>query len=466
MWNPFAGASNVKGAATWSSAEFQTALQKQPAPTATWEDLDRMLRSTEPPEERQRFDDVKRGRGPANHKANVRLFDAPEGYTPQVTLYRDTAGWCPYCQKVWLQLEEKRIPYRIEKVPMSCYGDKPASFLQLNPSGGIPVATIKGKTLSESNDIMAALEREFPDHTPLLPPSDSPAAGRVTPLLRLERRAFSSWFSWLTSSAGAPAAAEMDAVLKQVDAELKAGGGPYFLGAEVSLVDCMFAPFLERMAASLPYYKGFEVRSARYPHLLKWYEAMDTRPTYRGIKSDYYTHCCDLPPQIGRCASLPEAAKFKADIDGGSWSVAVAARDCVEPMLPADTREARRDAARNCINNHAAVVPFAMRAIGDTGRPVRAPLANPYATPGDASYQPAVDFALRVAVHALLRQDAADAVPPTLSAADRDLLALLPKTEVAQCLAYLRDRVGCPRDMTVHGARQFRAHLNWVIDQL
>jgi glutathione S-transferase len=24
--------------------------------------------------------------------------------------------WCPYCQKVWLQLEEKRIPYTMEKV--------------------------------------------------------------------------------------------------------------------------------------------------------------------------------------------------------------------------------------------------------------------------------------------------------------------------------------------------------------
>lgn len=37
-------------------------------------------------------------------------------------LYRDHAAWCPYCQKVWLQLEEKRIPYVIEKINMRCYG--------------------------------------------------------------------------------------------------------------------------------------------------------------------------------------------------------------------------------------------------------------------------------------------------------------------------------------------------------
>jgi hypothetical protein len=33
------------------------------------------------------------GRGGANHKASIRLFDAPDGFEPEVTLYRDTAGW-------------------------------------------------------------------------------------------------------------------------------------------------------------------------------------------------------------------------------------------------------------------------------------------------------------------------------------------------------------------------------------
>ena len=70
---------------------------------------------------------------------------------------------------MWLQLEEKRIPYRVEKINLRCYGDKPASFFQINPSGGLPVATIKGRTISESNDIMMELERQFPHHKPLIP---------------------------------------------------------------------------------------------------------------------------------------------------------------------------------------------------------------------------------------------------------------------------------------------------------
>ena len=32
-------------------------------------------------------------------------------------------------QKVWLQLEEKRIPYTMEKINMRCYGDKSPEYL-------------------------------------------------------------------------------------------------------------------------------------------------------------------------------------------------------------------------------------------------------------------------------------------------------------------------------------------------
>jgi glutathione S-transferase len=164
---------------------------------------------------------------------------------------------------------------------------------------------------------MNAIEREFPSYKPLYPSPTSPHASRVTSLLKLERRVFSAWFSWLTCSADAPAEKEMDSLLRQVDEELRSTQeeGPYFLGSDVSIVDIMFAPFLERMAASLPYYKGFESRSTKYPHLLRWYESMDTREAYIGIKSDYYTHCQDLPPQIGKCYfRLPLAARFRDEI--------------------------------------------------------------------------------------------------------------------------------------------------------
>ena len=40
------------------------------------------------------------------------------------------------------------------------------------------------------------------------------------------------------------------------------------------------------------------------------------------------------------------------------------------------------------------------------------------------------------------------------------------KENVSLSLEYLRDRVGVPRDMRMPAARQFRAHLNFVIKNL
>ena len=59
----------------------------------SWTEIDTLLRNTEPAEERSEFDLMTAGRGNSNHKANIRLFDAPDGFEPEVTLYRDTAGW-------------------------------------------------------------------------------------------------------------------------------------------------------------------------------------------------------------------------------------------------------------------------------------------------------------------------------------------------------------------------------------
>jgi hypothetical protein len=69
-------------------------------------------------------------------------------------------------------LEEKQIPYTVEKINMRCYGDKPASFLTKVPSGLLPVLEIDGSTITESAQIMQLLEKEFPD-CPMLPAEGS-----------------------------------------------------------------------------------------------------------------------------------------------------------------------------------------------------------------------------------------------------------------------------------------------------
>ena len=47
--------------------------------------------------------------GATNARSTLRLFGKTEADV-RVTLFRDNHAWCPYCQKIWLWLEEKQIP--------------------------------------------------------------------------------------------------------------------------------------------------------------------------------------------------------------------------------------------------------------------------------------------------------------------------------------------------------------------
>jgi hypothetical protein len=62
-------------------------------------------------------------------------------------------------------------------------------------------------------------------------------------------------------------------VLAQVDAAVV---GPFMLGEQLSAEDAVFAPFLDRMHASLLYYKGLDLRCERAapaPRLRRWFVA-------------------------------------------------------------------------------------------------------------------------------------------------------------------------------------------------
>jgi glutathione S-transferase len=135
--------------------------------------------------------------GPTNAQATMRLFGQPESAV-RVILYRDNHAWCPYCQKIWLWLEEKRIPYRIQKVTMFCYGEKESWYKRKVPSGMLPALELDGKMITESDDILIALEQVF---GPLNLGMTDPA---VLPMRRLERLLFRAWCSWLCQPARSP----------------------------------------------------------------------------------------------------------------------------------------------------------------------------------------------------------------------------------------------------------------------
>ena len=172
---------------------------------------------------------------------------------------------------------------------LQCYGGKPPEFLAKVPSGLLPVLQVDGQIITESAVIQGLLEQMYPEPA-LLPAEGTPERARASSLMRLERRLFSDWLQWLCNGWGGDGArAAFEATMDTIEKELGAVEGPYFL-SEFSLIDIIFAPFLERVAASIPYYKGFVVRGqGRWANLERWFAAMETREPYLAFRSDYYS---------------------------------------------------------------------------------------------------------------------------------------------------------------------------------
>ncbi|QDZ19791.1 glutathione S-transferase [Chloropicon primus] len=349
--------------------------------------------------------------GPTNAQARLRLFGGDEDAV-RVTLYRDNHAWCPYCQKVWLWLEEKRVPYRIEKVTMFCYGEKEAWYKRKVPSGMLPALEIDGRLYTESDVILSELERAF---GPLHKGMSDPA---VVPLRRLERTLFSAWCQWLCSPNWFPgeekrARQNFERVVSMVEEALSSTPGGFFL-EEFSTADAVFTPYVERMNASLFYYKGYLLRDPEQnPNMARWFDAMETRETYRGTQSDFHTHSHDLPPQMGGCYenNEPEQQSCKSLVDCGPWAD-VPDVGFAEPSTAADEAVART------VKHRANIVR-----------------ANP-------CEDDVADEALRCALTGLVNGELV--TPPSGG-------------DVA--LRYIRDRVNVPRDMSLHAARRMRTAL-------
>ena len=350
--------------------------------------------------------------GPTNAQSRLRLFGHTESEI-RVTLYRDNHAWCPYCQKVWLWLEEKQIPYRIEKVTMFCYGDKEDWYRRKVPSGMLPALELDGRIITESDDILFALERAF---GPLQPLSYGMQHDSVLPLRRLERLLFRAWCAWLCQPNGWFGQEKNNRqqfvnVVAQVESALSSTPSSYFL-EDFSIVDVIFTPYVERMNASLFYYKGYSLREEN-PHFSDWFDAMETRPTYRGTQSDFHTHVHDLPPQMGGCYenSDPQTKENQQRVDHGPW---FGLPDVKYPEPPT----AKEEALARVIKHRSAIIR-----------------ANPLE-------DDAIDEAIRCALTRMMKGEKCE--PP----AESDL-----------GLRYLRDRINVPRDMSIYAAKHLRTAL-------
>ncbi len=347
--------------------------------------------------------------GPTNAQARLRLFGQNESDV-RVTLYRDNHAWCPYCQKVWLWLEEKQIPYRIKKVTMFCYGTKESWYKRKVPSGMLPALELDGRMITESDDILMAVEQVF---GPLVFGMNDP---KVLPLRQLERLLFRAWCGWLCYPTRSPGQDQRNkeqfiGVMGRVEEALGRTPSPYFL-EEFSTADVVFTPYVERMNASLYYYKGYSMREEN-PGFSAWFDAMESRPTYRGTQSDFHTHVHDLPPQMGGCYENgePQTRINQIRVDNGPW---MGLPDVKYP----EPENSRTEALQRVIKHRTNIIKV---------------------NPADDQL---FDEALRCALTYMMTGEIS--IPPSGS-------------DVA--LRYLRDRINVPRDLSIYAAKRLREAL-------
>ena len=209
-------------------------------------------------------------------RAVTRAEASPAGAPPsRLTLY--TNRLCPYAQRVAFALAAKGVAHDAVGIDLR---NKPAWYTSLVPGGKVPALHLPDEEAPrvESLALLRLIEDAFPG--PRLVPEGG--AAQTEALFALcddvwVRRGYAV----LSDAVASPAqlAAAFADVAAPVEAALASSGGPFLLGASLSLADVAFAPFTERYALAFRELRGWDLLAAR-PALAAWHAAVAALPAF------------------------------------------------------------------------------------------------------------------------------------------------------------------------------------------
>jgi len=217
-------------------------------------------------------------------------------------------GWfCPFVQRTWITLHEKRIAHQYFEI--NPYHKDP-EFLKLNPRGLVPTLAVpldkqgqQQKPLYESTVICAYLDEVYDDAdkngVSLLPRDDAylRAWCRIW-IDHVSTRIIPGFYRFMQHSSSKPYSLEeardeflnhLKTFIKEADPE-----GPFFLKEGFSMVDVMLAPWLCRLFLFDVYKGGLGIPDQGkggddeqvWQRWRKWAEAVQSRDSVQDTLSD------------------------------------------------------------------------------------------------------------------------------------------------------------------------------------
>ncbi|XP_023528498.1 glutathione S-transferase DHAR3, chloroplastic isoform X2 [Cucurbita pepo subsp. pepo] len=175
-------------------------------------------------------------------------------------------GDCPFCQRVLLTLEEKRLPYDLKLVDLS---NKPEWFLEISSEGKVPVVKFDEQWVADSDVITQTLEEKYPNPPLATPPDKSSVGSKI----------FSTFIAFLKSKD--PNDGTEQALLSELsyfDSHIKENG-PFINGKEISAADLSLGPKLYHLEIALGHYKNWSVPDS-LPYVKSYTKSIFSRESF------------------------------------------------------------------------------------------------------------------------------------------------------------------------------------------
>lgn len=186
----------------------------------------------------------------------------------------------PGSWKVWLTLEHKKIPYRIEFLSYDAGDNQKPAFLALNPRGQVPVLVDGKFVLSESGAIVEYLEEKWPE--PRLLPGDARERARVRQLALDAHFYFETAFRNIQPSANerVPAADRVKKLMDELALIERELTGDFRAGSQVTLADFTLYPMLALMRRLAGRFEIKQLTEAIGPRTGGWMKRIETLPYF------------------------------------------------------------------------------------------------------------------------------------------------------------------------------------------